>query len=212
MTLLQKLTSTLALATLAASPAIAQPTLVGTFEGETPDGNNAFLFEVNSDDLVGSYALELAFETTVLNSSNLSTNAPSPDSFSAATTEQANTDFAATFGADTGFSILEDTYFFDANLSTPNPGNNPFTGTETTGFIQTPSSLFLSFGTATDLGDSFSVVRIVTSDDSIAFSGIVAQEGINNLVSGVVAVPEPTTAALLSLGGMAFLARKRRQA
>lgn len=203
MNISKKITSYAALAVLAAGPVIAQPTLVATFEGETPEGNNAFLFEIISDDLAGSYAVELGFEAAI-NESLAFGGAIATDSFTEAT--------AANGIGTSGFSIEEDTYFFDGNFGTSNPGNNPFSGTETNGFVSTPMNLFMSFGSSTGLGSPVSVVRIVTSDDSITFSGIIAQGGANNQVSGVAAVPEPTTAALLGLGGLALMARKRRQA
>lgn len=202
MTFFQKMTSTLALAALAASPAMAQPTLVGNFDGETASGNNIFVFQIISDNLEGSYAIELGFEATINNSLAFGGALPT-NSFSQAST-------AAEI--DANFDITEDTYFFDDVFPTANPGNNPFTGTVTNGFIQTPTTLFLSYGSGINQGSPVNVVRIVTPDDAITFSGVVAQAGVNNLVSGVAVVPEPTTAALLGLGGMALLARKRREA
>ena len=202
MKLTKKLTSFAAFAVMAAGPALAQPTLVGTFEGETTGGNNAFLFEIVSDDLNGSYAVELAFEANI-NQSLF--NGGAVDTFEAPLG-------AAGLDGVLDYSAEEDTYYFDGNFGTANPGNNPFTSTETTGFVATPTTLFMSFGTSTGLGSPVSVVRIVTPDDSIEFSGIIAQDGVNNQVSGVAVVPEPTTAALLGLGGLALLSRKRRQA
>lgn len=202
MNISKKITSFAAFAVLAAGPVIAQPTLVGTFEGETAGGNNAFLFQIISDDLTGSYAVELGFQAAI-NESLAFGGALPTDSFT-----QANT--AA--GIDAGYSIEEDTYYFDGVFATSNPGNNPFTGTQTNGFVQEPSTLFMSFGTSTGNGSPVNVIRIVTSDDSVAYSGIIAQGGVNNQVAGIAAVPEPTTAALLGLGGLALMARKRRQA
>ena len=60
-----KMISSAAVAVLAASPALAQPTLNAVYEGETAGGNNAFLFEIISDDLTGSYAVELGFEANI---------------------------------------------------------------------------------------------------------------------------------------------------
>ena len=204
MKLTKKFTSFAALAVMAASPALAQPTLVATYEGETAGGNNAFLFEIVSSS-TGSYAVELGFDAAI-NQSLFFGGAV--DTETSALFNQGITDG----GTPTGYSIEEDTYYFDGNFGTANPGNNPFSGTETTGFVSTPTDLFMSFGTAAGVSSPLSVVRIVTPADSIEFSGIIAQDGVNNQVSGVAAVPEPTTAALLGLGGLALLSRKRRQA
>ncbi|MEM9914440.1 MAG: PEP-CTERM sorting domain-containing protein [Planctomycetota bacterium] len=202
----KKLTSFAAFAVMAATPALAQPTLVGTFEGVTPEGSNAFLFEIVSSDLTGSYAVELAFEANIGNSTFF--GGQNDTLTDALADEQTTVDN----NLNSGYSIAEDTYYFDTNFGTANPGNNPFTSTETTGFVQTPTTLFMSFGTSTDLGSPVSVIRIVTPDDDIEFFGVIAQDGVNNQVSGTAVVPEPTTAALLGLGGLALLSRKRRQA
>ncbi|WP_221435415.1 PEP-CTERM sorting domain-containing protein [Algisphaera agarilytica] len=195
-----KMISSAAVAVLAASPALAQPTLNAVYEGETAGGNNAFLFEIISDDLTGSYAIELGFEAAINDSLFNSAVAVDQESQTAG------------FDGLLGYTAEEDTYYFDGNFGTSNPGNNPFTGTETNGFIQTPTTLFMSFGSSTDQGSPVSVVRIVTPDESITYSGIIAQGGENFQVSGTANVPEPTTAALLAAGGLAILRRRRQQA
>ncbi|MEM6853323.1 MAG: PEP-CTERM sorting domain-containing protein [Planctomycetota bacterium] len=195
------------------SPVVAQPTLVGTFVGETPGGNNEFLFEVVTDNLTGSLAIEMGFQANINEEGTVSffngVVEGTSDTFDEATESQG---FVAQFGDGTEFDIAEDTYYFDDIFDTPNPGNNPFTSTETTGFVQTPTTLFMSFGTKTDAGSPISLVRIVTPDDSISFSGIIAQAGVNNPVSGVAVIPEPTSVALAGLTGLVLAGRRRRRA
>lgn len=193
----------IAVSAVLVSPAAADPSLQ-FLVGTNTDGNNVYTFQVTSDDLTGSYAVELAFEAvgdaTIVE-----------ELFNGATSVDVKSN-ADTFDGLLGYDRENDSWVYDDSFDTANPGNNPFTSSVTNGYAASGggTELFISYGSGGNLGSPVDVVQIVTTPGGdLTWSGVVAQGGENFQVSGTT-VPEPGSIALLGLGGLALTARRRR--
>lgn len=163
------------LAALAASPALAMPSL-------------QFV-----DNLDSSVTLQIA----------------TPDNGSLAA------EVAVVVDASPGLSITGVSIADPAVFDTANPGFNPFTGGITDGLYLdelASGQLFASFGSAVVPPGVYDFLAIEFSGEgTLTASGLVAALGVNNtgLTASIDVVPEPTTAALAVLGGLAAVARRR---
>lgn len=179
-----------------ATSAAAQPTL--SFESAVNGaGQNVFTFSLNSAS-TGSYAIELAFMGDILQQRAF--GAVDVDTSGDAATFDGNA--AANYAQD------EDTWYDGENFVAANPGNNPFTGGVTSGYSEEAGGIFMALGSGPGATSSpYRVVQIVANGD-VDWSGVVAQDGVDNQVGGTT-VPEPGSLALLGLGGLAMLRRRR---
>lgn len=90
-----------------------------------------------------------------------------------------------------------------ATFDTPNPGNNPITGTVTTGLdlsnIAT-NEIFASFGSGILGVGAFDFLTVeFTGTGTIDAFGIIAQQGVNHdVITSIDVVPEPASALLLA--------------
>ena len=108
-----------------------------------------------------------------------------------------------------------DTWYDDSMWTAENPGNNPHTGTVTNGVWTDGGAgekLFVALGSERNSGNRVSVLQMVTTGTVINWSGIIAQAGANNQVSGSYdTVPEPAavTMALFGLLGLVRVIRRK---
>lgn len=175
------------------------PQLQVVDQGTTPDGNRSYLFQINSTDGFGSYAVELAFEGQIV------------DVLALGSPVDTKTDADANDGS-SGYEKEEDTWYVDSVFDTTNPGHNPFTGTVTEGFAAhfTNGQLFVSLGSGTNHGVLTDLIQVVVKPGSVAqFSGLIAQGGQSFQTSATFQVPEPTTSSVLLVVGLTILSRIR---
>ncbi|QDV75518.1 PEP-CTERM sorting domain-containing protein [Botrimarina mediterranea] len=123
-------------------------------------------------------------------------------------------------GSELAFSVqvgdglsIESAMIVDSVFDTPNPGDNPFTGTVTNGLYTNfaANQVFASYGSDTLSPGIYDFLTLgVSGYGTLEATGLVAQLGSLNpgLTASITLVPEPTTAVLVGLATLAAFARR----
>lgn len=165
------------------------PMLQVVSQGLTDDGNRSYLLQIVSDDTTGSLAVELGITGTII------------DVLAAGIEVDTESNADASDGTG-GYEKAEDSWYDDAIFDTVLPGNNPFTGTVTQGWVfdEIAGELFVSLGSGTGNGSPVDLLQLVVAPDAeITWAGIIAQDGLAYDTAGSIPVPEPATLAVLTL-------------
>ncbi|MCA9189645.1 MAG: hypothetical protein R3E01_05720 [Pirellulaceae bacterium] len=186
----------------------AAPVVIAEDGGVNDAGNIILNWFVETEDGIGSMAVEVAFTLSVGSYVDVQGDSPPRriDKRSDATSAEA---IAITMGSD--YRANNDTWYYDNFWPAENPGNNPFTGTVTNG-VWTDSGVgeryFISVGSEENSGNRVPLLQMVIASGGacIDWYGIVAQGGVNNEVKGrCIPPPEPATVNLLLIGLLAVI-------
>lgn len=174
----------------------AAPAIQVVDQGLTADGNHKYLIQVAADE-DSPLAVELGFSGAIV------------DVRARDARINSESDADTNDGLD-GYGKEEDTFYFDGPWEFINRGDNPFTGTITSGFEAdyAAGELFVALGSGTEHGLVTDLLQIVVEPGSEGrFTGLIAQNGESFRVSGVLQVPEPGAAAVLVLLAAGLLRR-----
>lgn len=172
----------------AASPAVAQPSVFVEPQGTNGTGNLEWLVSIAPENDNNSLAFELAFEiddTTLVDVMAINATDDIDDFLNGS------------------FDLIE------------NPGNNPFTGTVTTGLVVGAGEFFFSaFGTKQrPVAPPLPILLVETTGPigTLSFNGIAAEDGMNFNVAGSTSVPEPATLLIAGLVCLGATTRRRER-
>lgn len=181
------------------TPGPGDPSLTVTPLGFTPNGNFEYRFDLLTNGLLGSLAIELAILAPV-----------AQVQFQGFDIDH-NVDAESLDGI-LGYEQEEDTWYNIIDWPIPNPGDNPFMSGVSIGYVDLGSGnpLFLSLGGFLTTQNTIEVLHLVVTAPSPpaanlallatpvvgAWFGIIAQNGVAYSTNGIIMAPVPLPASL----------------